>query len=180
MNNIGKAYKAVVNVRGAGVTGSAVGISHKGKQTCYLSAAHVFFQKGTMSVGKQIIDSIVLSTKDDIAFFCIDGIYDIVKISDNPPEVGDTVFAVGFGNSPSAPYISQGVYSHIDTRNYVTPAYATTASIFFGNSGGALLNEKGELIGITVAVDMREGNPIYFHSLHLLLSTIKIFLKGLM
>ena len=66
---------------------------------------------------------------------------------------GDEVYAVGnpLGNNPDS--ISRGIVSHTQRINpRGIPYLQTDANINQGNSGGALFNHEGEVIGINTAI----------------------------
>ena len=74
-----------------------------------------------------------------------------LNTSDKAAEIGSEVIAIGtpedikLGQSVTKGIISG--YRNLDDKNYIQ----TDVSINSGNSGGALLNTKGEVIGIVVA-----------------------------
>lgn len=80
-----------------------------------------------------------------------------IKISNNSShlELGDTVYAVGnpFGIGLS---VTSGIISALPSKNNTFSGLGkliqTDASMNPGNSGGALLNTKGELIGINTGI----------------------------
>lgn len=79
--------------------------------------------------------------------------------------VGDTAFAIG--NPISASYRStftNGIISALDRYVQVDDVYMTliqtTAPINFGNSGGALLNDRGQVVGVTTIKIMSEQATI--------------------
>ena len=67
--------------------------------------------------------------------------------------VGDETYVVGnpFGSNPDS--ISRGIVSHT-SRNLEgpTPYFQTDAAVNPGNSGGALFNREGAVIGLTTAI----------------------------
>jgi S1-C subfamily serine protease len=69
-----------------------------------------------------------------------------MKISDRCPKIGDTIYTVGnpLGKERT---LSKGIMS-----NVIDGFYITDGTITFGNSGGSLINDKGELIGIPARV----------------------------
>ena len=71
----------------------------------------------------------------------------------NLASVGDDTYVVGnpFGRNPDS--ISRGIISH--TSRYLegpTPYFQTDAAVNPGNSGGALFNRDGAVIGLTTAI----------------------------
>ncbi len=71
----------------------------------------------------------------------------------NLASVGDETFVVGnpYGRNPDS--ISRGIISH--TSRYLdgpTPYFQTDAAVNPGNSGGALFNRDGAVIGLTTAM----------------------------
>lgn len=79
--------------------------------------------------------------------------------------VGDTAFAIG--NPISLAYRStftNGIISALDRYMQVDDVYMTliqtTTPINFGNSGGALLNDRGQVVGVTTIKIMSEEGTI--------------------
>ena len=72
----------------------------------------------------------------------------------NELEVGDQVIAIGnalgYGQSVTVGYVS-ALNRELTVENTTISAIQTDASINGGNSGGALLNMKGEVVGINFA-----------------------------
>ena len=70
------------------------------------------------------------------------------------PKVGEKVLAIGnpFGFSGT---LTQGIVSRID---YAKNRIQTDAAINPGSSGGPLLNERGEIIGINQAIYNPDNN----------------------
>lgn len=75
-----------------------------------------------------------------------------VKYTDTEPRIGQRVYAIG---NPLAEYpytVSDGIVSAKNrTRDGLTGKYGfiqSTATIIWGNSGGPLINEAGEVIGM--------------------------------
>ncbi|MEC8457860.1 MAG: S1C family serine protease [Bacteroidota bacterium] len=72
-----------------------------------------------------------------------------LKLSSKKPKKGDDCFAIG---TPADRYfmnnVSKGVVSNVMSSESPKKLY-TTADITHGSSGGALINSKGEVIGIT-------------------------------
>ena len=67
------------------------------------------------------------------------------------PSPGDPVFAIG---TPLDPSLQSTLTKGIVSANWIIDGFAfiqSDVSIDHGNSGGPLLDEKGRVIGITVA-----------------------------
>lgn len=75
-------------------------------------------------------------------------------------EIGDQVIAVGnalgYGQSVTVGYVS-ALNREVTVENTTISAIQTDASINGGNSGGALINMKGEVIGINFAKQSSSG-----------------------
>lgn len=76
-------------------------------------------------------------------------------------EIGDQVIAIGnalgFGQSVTVGYVS-ALNRELTVENTTIRAIQTDASINGGNSGGALINLKGEVIGINFAKQSSNGS----------------------
>jgi Do/DeqQ family serine protease len=74
------------------------------------------------------------------------------------PEIGDIVLAIGnpFGVGQT---VTSGIISALGRTNVsdISSAIQTDAAVNPGNSGGALVNLKGELIGVNTAIFSRSG-----------------------
>ncbi len=116
--------------------------------------------------GKEIIpyvDIIGIDVEKDILILKIKGKkFPAIKIGDSKTlKIGQRVYAIGspmgFENTISEGIIS-GLRSYDELkRNFIQ----ITASISSGSSGGAVLNDKGELIGISTFT-VKEGQNINF------------------
>lgn len=67
-------------------------------------------------------------------------------------ETGDTVYALGYPKDSKTVQLTKGVITGMNGIYLVNSAY-----IINGNSGGALVNAQGELVGITTASAMNGG-----------------------
>jgi len=105
--------------------------------------------------------------RTDIAVIKIDGgPYPSIKITDSDLiEVGDIVFAIGnplgVGNTVTQGIVSAtgraiGIYGEEGYEDFIQ----TDASINMGNSGGALVDIRGRLVGINSAILSRTGGNI--------------------
>ncbi len=73
-------------------------------------------------------------------------------------QVGDIVFAIGYPRNIGQS-VSQGIVSAIN-RNFDASVsiIQTDAAIHPGNSGGALINARGELVGLNTSIFSESGN----------------------
>lgn len=114
--------------------------------------------------------------ENDIALlriFAEDENLNIVSIAKEEPKIGDIIYSVGNPLSTNR-ILSKGILSGKEENFYISDNTTT-----FGNSGGGLFNNKGELIGIPSNVmiyifDIPESSL----GLSRNLQTIKDFLKG--
>lgn len=98
----------------------------------------------------------------DIALLKIDlrGLTDVTLANSDKVKVGDYVIAIGnaFGIGQT---VTSGIVSALGRSTSRQGKYQdyiqTDAAINQGNSGGALLNSKGELVGINAAILSRSG-----------------------
>ncbi len=98
----------------------------------------------------------------DVALLKIDlrGLTDIPLANSDQVKVGDYVIAIGnsFGIGQS---VTSGIVSALGRSTFSRDKYQdyiqTDAAINQGNSGGALLNSKGELVGMNTAILSRSG-----------------------
>ena len=78
--------------------------------------------------------------------------------ADSSPEIGDIVLAIGnpFGVGQT---VTSGIISALGRTNVsdISSAIQTDAAVNPGNSGGALVNLQGELIGVNTAIFSRSG-----------------------
>lgn len=124
---------------------------------------HVAYQAMGMMVIKDdrsfMVDtgSIIFHPKEDLAIIKIPGLgIKPIKMATKDPKQGETVYTIGHPLGLNM-FMAVGVFNYrmnIDTM--VFSLY--TAQISPGNSGGALLNKNGELIGITTASFVKAQN----------------------
>lgn len=100
------------------------------------------------------IDSVVGFDKDlDIAILSTSAKNTMpVKISKTPVQVGDTVYAIGYPEAFKLGFSSSTFTSGMVSMNRSIDGYTyiqSTVNITHGNSGGALINKYGEVVGIT-------------------------------
>jgi len=99
-----------------------------------------------------------ISVDNDVALLSTTHASDkFFTISTDVPRVGSTVYSVGSpGGMPWM--LSQGIVSQVawlDT--HVPEFFYASPPIFFGSSGGPLLNSNGRVIGITMAVAFEQS-----------------------
>jgi S1-C subfamily serine protease len=158
------AYKRELDLSNSLGTGSGFIIRQNGK-LYIITNAHVVEQakKGENSIVVYTINQ----KKYRVKLVGGDTLYDFAVLSfiDNPgseisemqfskekPRIGQRVFAIGnpLGEYPYS--ISDGIISALNrSREGIMGRYGfiqTTATLIYGNSGGPLINEKGEVVGI--------------------------------
>lgn len=130
---------------------------------------------------KQLARVLYLDQKYDLAFIeCKDGqkMAGVSVISDKSLlTLGQVVVAIG--HPYGLPFAAtQGILSNIIYEENGINYFQHDASLNPGNSGGPLINEKGELIGVNTFV-VRDGNNIGFSlPSEYLVKTIDEFLAG--
>jgi S1-C subfamily serine protease/DNA-directed RNA polymerase subunit RPC12/RpoP len=105
--------------------------------------------RATLARGWLAIDA----EKDLALIECDSGSLPPLKLATSRPSKLDTVFAIGSPLELSGT-ISTGIVSAIRTEQELgkdVTLIQTTAAISPGNSGGPLLNERGEVVGVTFA-----------------------------
>lgn len=129
-----------------------------------LTNAHVVDGASVVRVsladGRQVVAEVLgLDRDSDLAVLKIDsvGLHELSLGSGEPVAVGDEVYAVGspFGLEGS---VTKGIVSAVGRRvvtdggSYYPAMLQTDAVIRPGNSGGPLVNRRGEVVGITTAI----------------------------
>ncbi len=74
-------------------------------------------------------------------------------------QAGDTVYALGYPGGGRAK-LTQGTVIDPYNTDYTTPMIESSASVISGNSGGALVDSAGRLVGITVS-SQSGGKPSF-------------------
>lgn len=157
-----------VRVRPTG-TGSGVIISKDGY---ILTNNHVVEDADVVQVrlpDKRVLDAKVVGTdpRSDLAVLKIDApnLVPAVLGSSSALEVGEWVIAVGnplgYDNTVSAGIVSnKGRTLALGGRTVLLDAIQTDAAINQGNSGGALANASGEVVGINSAIITPNGGNV--------------------
>lgn len=133
--------------RGHG-TGEIVGCTTRpdGKYTItVLTAEHVVKDSATFLVGgmpatvvatNAVMDIAILRAESDLPFIPI-------ELRNTPVLVGEELYSIGFGGGSGLQWVSKGVASSSDRGGSAAP----------GDSGGAVLDLGGKLVGMIVAID---------------------------
>jgi len=108
-----------------------------------------------------IVGVVGLDEKNDLALLKVSGIAgrSLVLDTDDATAIGDEVFAIGNPQGLEGTF-SQGIVSSLrntKSRNLIQ----ITASISQGSSGGAVLNDHGEVVGIAVGA-IESGQSLNF------------------
>ncbi len=159
---------SVVRIDAAGLRGSGLGSG-----VIYRADGHVLTNAHVVSGGQQFqvtfpdgttheAELVGADPTTDIAVLKVDAEgLPVVPLADAMPAVGETAVAIGspFGLDGS---VTAGVVSALNRQittqgGTLVDAIQTDAAINSGNSGGALVNGRGELIGINTAILSRSG-----------------------
>jgi S1-C subfamily serine protease len=156
---IAHANRSVVMLRSANAVGSGIILSPDG---LILTNSHVVRGASSGNWKVRLSDAQELSAKvvhpgagqgdifRDLALVRIEGANNlpVAKLSHGQPQEGEEVWAIG------APYarpevVTRGVLKRLTQDGIIL----TSAEVHPGNSGGPLLNQQGEVIGINTAVN---------------------------
>lgn len=156
---IEKAKKSVVTIKtpsgsGSGFIASADGLIITNNHVVGNNeTVEVHFQDGRTTVASPI--KIGLSVLD-VAYLKVDGSkFDYLPMNPNC-STGDEVYAIGapLGLSES---VSKGIISNCDRTIKGVKFIQTDAAVNAGNSGGPLINKKGEVVGLLTFKISAEG-----------------------
>lgn len=149
----------------SGLTGSGVLLREDG---LIVTNNHVI--RGAQRVTVTLLDGRKLKAEvigtdpeSDLALLDIQGSgYPTAKLgSSEPPAVGSWVLAIGnplgFDHTVTSGIISARGRTGIDVATY-EDFLQTDAAINSGNSGGPLVNLKGEVVGLNTAIELVQGN----------------------
>lgn len=159
--SIANANRSVVMLKNANAVGSGIILSPDG---LVLTNSHVVQGGGQngwtvrMSDSQELQASVVNPGAGqggifrDLALVRINGGNNlpVAKLANSQPQEGEEVWAIG------APYarpevVTRGILKRLTTDGIIL----TSAEVHPGNSGGPLLNQQGEVIGINTAVNPR-------------------------
>ena len=109
----------------------------------------------------EVLGVVGIDKENDLALLKIKGIKGkpLRLNKDDSTAIGDEVFAVGNPKGLEGTF-SQGIVSSI-RKNGARSLLQITASISAGSSGGAILNEKGEVVGVAVGA-IESGQSLNF------------------
>jgi S1-C subfamily serine protease len=139
--------------------------------------------------GHEITADVIASDKEnDIAFLRVNNPSELppaLPLTRKLPSLGTSVFTIGFPRIDimgKTPKLSQGIISGINGLRDDPTSYQISVPIQPGNSGGPLLNMKGEVVGMitamlgSIADDDGEAQPIPNINYALKVEIIKQFL----
>jgi hypothetical protein len=75
----------------------------------------------------------------------------VAPVARTTPSLGETIYMIAAPSNHTRS-ISRGVLSCMDKNKEGVMLYFTDAAMWFGNSGGGMFNEKGQLIGVAHAI----------------------------
>ena len=149
------ASPAVVSIQSQRVSGSGSIIDAKG---LILTNAHVVRGETTVNVilsdKRQFRGVVIASTRNpDLAVIRLEGVTEslptIQIATSSDIQVGQRAFAIGNPFGRFAGTLTTGIISRIDLERKLLQ---TDAALNPGNSGGPLLNGRGELVGVNTAI----------------------------
>lgn len=119
---------------------------------------------------QRLVAEMLDGTKREVTVYDIDTTADISHIrvvgsslpyleTSNAVQAGDTVYALGYPGGGNAK-VTGGVVTDPQSQDYLTTLIESTASVISGNSGGALVDAQGRLVGVTVS-SRESGTPSY-------------------
>jgi hypothetical protein len=156
------ASPAVVSIKSAGRSGSGTIVDPKG---LVLTSGHVVRGQNQVTVtlaNKQKFQGnvIAVSNNPDLALVRLIGVKNdlpFLKVGTTEPiQVGQRVFAIGDPFGRFAGTLTTGIVSRLEPERQLIQ---TDAALNPGNSGGPLLNSKGELIGINTVIFSPNNTP---------------------
>ncbi len=155
------ASPAVVSIKSSGRSGSGTIVDPQG---LILTSGHVVRGQNQVTVtlsNKQRFQGnvIAVSNSPDLALIRLAGVKNnlpFLKFSTSEIQVGQRVFAIGDPFGRFAGTLTTGIVSRLEPERQLIQ---TDAALNPGNSGGPLLNSKGELIGINTVIFSPNNTP---------------------
>jgi serine protease Do len=153
-------YESVVVISSGGALGSGFALG----ENCVVSNAHVVNDPQNVLLvtygGEEYhADVVVMDSKLDIAILRLDeATFRCLHVADeNGSKIGDEIYTVG-APSNLAYTLTKGIISAIERKIGANTYIQVDAPVNAGNSGGPLLNDKGEVLGVnTLKVSGSEG-----------------------
>jgi len=191
VEKIMKANVRIVNLT-YGYSGSGTHIKIKGK-SYILTCAHLFKSKSDLVsittnedtnkndfTAKNEATILLLDKEKDLALIKINKKWNhpYLKIANKEPKINDPIWIVG------NPYVLNDVITFGKVVKFTKEYCVLNGRAYFGNSGGAVINRKGEVIGVMSAIWINFGSYVPFKgygvqsfSVCVRLNTIKDFLR---
>lgn len=177
--NAQKAYEKLLDLQGSQISGSGFVVEKNGKKYV-ITNAHVVENAADEAAALYVFS--IDRTKYEVKIVGGDSYFDFavlefvttpgkeittIKFAGTSPRIGDKVFAIGnpLGEYPYT--VTDGIVSAKNrVRNGITGKFGfiqSTATVIWGNSGGPLVNAKGEVVGINsqIAFAPRGGDPLW-------------------
>jgi serine protease Do len=106
----------------------------------------------------RLVERVILSEKADLAILVLEEAYPAAySLSDESliePKAGDEIYVIGYPLSSILgrynPSITEGIVSKATGFGEKRGGFQLTAKVNPGNSGGPIINSKGQLVGVTV------------------------------
>jgi len=137
-------------------SGSAFYINNQGYALSNNHVVSICKQSVAQVDGREILFRVVATDKtNDVAILKTDKrSRNYIKINEDGAELGENIVAVGYplaGRLSDSVKITRGIVSSLSGLNNNIGQIQIDAALQPGNSGGPVLNEKGEMIGIASA-----------------------------
>jgi S1-C subfamily serine protease len=113
----------------------------------------VKLRRGDTTYDGTIID---VSQANDLAVIAVNQVLPALELAPQRAAIGDPLLVLGSPNG-LAGTLTSGIVSSYRTLEH-TSYLQLSAPISPGNSGGPVLNETGQVLGVTVMKDVRDGS----------------------
>lgn len=189
---LNKAKESTVMVQTPMGHGSGVCFDRRGGHALILTALHVVRE---LAIGEEVITlrwangdtdfqlSGYVSLKSDVDDLAIvegidfHGVLKPVVLGTDSPDPGLLVIAIGYPNDIYPPSCTIGFSNGVEFDDEI-PLISHSATVWFGNSGGPLFNDKGWVIGINVMISGYNGHAASDRCLSVPIERILYFIKG--
>ena len=95
--------------------------------------------------------------------FRSDSPVELLQLSTRTPEFGEEVWTASYPMTLGL-FITPGIVSGLNVLS--SASYRTSSAVYFGSSGGPVIDEGGRVIGILTGVNMYKGRIIVPHMSH--------------